>query len=300
MSKAQRTASRMGPAATRGGHGAWRSALLGLILLTAQSIQAQETATTATRTTDLTELPLERLLELDVPKVSGASKFEQKTTEAPSSVTVISGEEITRYGHRTLADVLQSVQGFNVSYDRNYSFLGSRGISLGDFNSRVLLLVDGHRVNNNLTDGAFIGNEFILDIDLVDRVEIIRGPASVLYGNNAFFGVINVITRPGKQLNGFEVSGEYGSFDAFKGRVSYGKAFTNGIEFLLSGTLYGSAGADQLFFPEFDTPDQNHGIAQGLDGESYGSLFGSIAYHDFALESAFIQRTKDNTTAQFL
>ncbi len=114
MSKAQRTASSTGPAATHGGAGAWRSALLGLILLTAQSIQGQETATTATRT-DLTELPLERLLELDVPKVSGASKFEQKTTEAPSSVTVISGEEITRYGHRTLADVLQSVQGFNVS-----------------------------------------------------------------------------------------------------------------------------------------------------------------------------------------
>ena len=132
----------------------------------------------------------------------------QKPTEAPSSVTVITSDEIKKYGHRTLADVLQSVQGFHVSYDRNYAFLGARGVSLGDFNSRILLLVDGHRVNNNLTDGAYIDTAFILDIDLIDRVEIIRGPGSVLYGNNAFFGVINVITRQGEQLNGAEVSGE--------------------------------------------------------------------------------------------
>ena len=91
---------------------------------------------------DLTELSLEALMEIEVPKVYGASKFEQKTTEAPSSITVISSDEIKRYGYRTLADVLQSVQGFHVSYDRNYAFLGARGVSLGDFNSRILLLVE--------------------------------------------------------------------------------------------------------------------------------------------------------------
>jgi outer membrane receptor for ferrienterochelin and colicins len=248
---------------------------------------------------DLTTLPLEALMEMEVPKVYGASKFEQKPTEAPASITVVSSEEVKRYGHRTLADVLQSVQGFHVSYDRNYSFLGARGVSLGDFNSRILLLVDGHRVNNNLTDGAYLGTEFLLDVDLIDRVEIIRGPGSVLYGNNAFFGVVNVITRRGKELDGAEVSGEYASFDTFKGRVSVGKAFTNGVQFVLSGTLYSSEGAQQLYYKEFDTPSQNHGIAEGLDGDTYGSAFGSLSYVGFTLEGAFNTREKVNPTAQY-
>ena len=248
---------------------------------------------------DLTDLPLEALMSLDVPTVFGASKLDQRTTEAPSSITVISSDEIKRYGHRTLADVLRSVPGFHVSYDRNYAFLGARGVSLGDFNSRILLLVDGHRVNNNLTDGAFFDTAFLLDLDLVDRVEIIRGPGSVLYGNNAFFGVINVITRQGKQVNGAEVSGEYGSFDAWKGRVSVGKQFTNGVQFLVSGTWHESQGADRLFYKEFNTPAQNHGMARRMDGDSFQSFFGSVSYRDFSLEGGFSTREKANPTGQF-
>src|SRR5204862_4390701 len=134
------------------------------------------------RPSDLTELTMEELMEIQVPKVYGASKLEQKTTEAPSSVSVVTSDEIKRHGYRTLAEVLQSVQGLYVSYDRNYAFLGMRGINLGDFNSRMLLLVDGHRMNSDLTDGAFIGTAFTVDVDLIDRVEVIRGPGSVLYG----------------------------------------------------------------------------------------------------------------------
>jgi iron complex outermembrane receptor protein len=249
---------------------------------------------------DLTELSLEALMEIEIPKVYGASKFEQKTTEAPSSISIVSSDEIKRYGYRTLADVLQSVHGFHVSYDRNYAFLGTRGINLGDFNSRVLLLVNGHRVNNNLTDGAFIDTAFILDVDLIDRVEVIRGPGSVLYGNNAFLGVINVVTRKGKQINGAEVSGEYAEFDTYKGRVTLGKSFTNGIEFLASGSFYDSDGPEKLFYKEFNTPAQNNGVGRKRDDDSFGSFFGSLSYLDFALEGGFIHREKGNPTAQFL
>jgi iron complex outermembrane receptor protein len=248
---------------------------------------------------DLTSLSLEALMEIEVPVVFGASKFQQKATEAPSSVTVITSDEIKRCGYRTLADILQSVQGFYVSYDRNYSFLGSRGVNLSDFNSRILLLVNGHRLNNNLSDSAAIGTDFILDVDLIDHVEIIRGPSAVLYGNNAFFGVINVITRQGKQLNGAEVSGEYASYDTYKTRVTYGKLFTNGVQLLLSGTYYDSAGPDRLFYKKFNTPDQKNGVAQNMDGDSSGSFFGSLGYADFTLEGAFISREKKNPTAQF-
>ena len=258
-----------------------------------------EAISTKPNPADLTQLPLEALMEIELPKVYGASKFEQETTEAPASITVVSSDDVKRYGYRTLADVLRSVQGLYVSYDRNYAFLGARGASLGDFNSRILLLVDGHRVNNNLTDGAAIGTDFILDIDLIDRVEIIRGPGSVLYGNNAFFGVVNVITRQGKDLNGAEVSGEYSTFDTYKGRMTFGAVFTNGVQFLLSGTLYGSDGAERLYYKEFDTPVRNNGVAQDLDGDSFGSAFGSLSYRGFTLDGAFISREKVNPTAQY-
>ncbi|HTB84688.1 MAG TPA: TonB-dependent receptor [Candidatus Sulfotelmatobacter sp.] len=248
---------------------------------------------------DLTELPIEALMQIEVPQVFSASKYEQKATAAPSSTTVITADEIKRYGYRTLADVLASVQGFYVSDDRDTAFLGTRGVNLGDFNSRILLLVNGHRVNNDLDDGAGIDTAFILDVDLIDRIEIIRGPGSVLYGNNAFFGVINVITRTGKQVDGTEVSASYGSYNAASGRVTFGSQFTNGLQMLLSGTLYHSDGAGNLFYKEYDTPSQNNGIAHNLDGDGFGSLFGSVSYKDFTWEAAYVDRRKDNPTAQY-
>jgi iron complex outermembrane receptor protein len=258
------------------------------------ALQAAETTTN-----NLGDLSLESLMQIEVPKVYGASKVDQKASQAPASVTVVTSDEIKKYGYQTLGDVLQSVQGFNVSSDRNYQYLGVRGISLGDFNNRVLLMVDGHRVNNNLTDGAFIGNEFILDMELADRVEIIRGPNAVLYGNNAFLGVVNVITKKGAQLNGVEGSATYGSFDTYKARVSYGQLFTNGVDLLLSGTYYNSGGNSKLFYKEYDTPSQNKGVAVNQDGEEFGSFFGALTYRDFSLEGAFIHREKDNPTAQY-
>jgi outer membrane receptor for ferrienterochelin and colicins len=144
-------------------------------------------------------------MKMEIPVVEAASKYTQKTTEAPATVTIIGADEVKKNGYRTLSDILAAAPGFYTTYDRNYSYLGVRGFNLGDFytrNSRVLVMVDGHRINNSLTDGAAIGTDFIFDPDLIDRVEIIRGPGSSLYGNNAFLGVINVITRRGRDMAG--------------------------------------------------------------------------------------------------
>ena len=121
--------------------------------------------------------------------------------EAPASVTIINKDEIKKYGYRNLADILRSVRGFFVTNDRNYQYLGVRGFNRpGDYNTRILLLVDGHRLNDGLYDQAPIGYDFPVDIDLIDRVEVIRGPSSSIYGTNAFFAVVNVITRNGREL----------------------------------------------------------------------------------------------------
>ncbi|MGP8201706.1 MAG: TonB-dependent receptor plug domain-containing protein [Limisphaerales bacterium] len=274
------------------------AAILMLVLSFAPGAAPAQT-NSSPKSVDLTELPLEALMNLEVPTVYAASKIEQKTTQAPASVTVVTSDEIKMFGYRTLADVLQSVPGFNVSYDRDYDFLGAMGISLGDANNRILLLVNGHRVNNNYTDSAAIGTDFILDVDLVDRVEVIRGPSAVLYGNNAFLGVINVITRQGKQMDGVEASFDYGSFDTYHGRVSFGKQFTNGVELLLSGSIYESAGAERLYYKQFNTPAQNYGVATNMDGGSFRSFFASLGFKDLTLEGAFNDRDKVNPTALF-
>jgi iron complex outermembrane receptor protein len=275
--------------------GGRRGAFLALAFWLAMGAPAAK-ADTNPKTSDLTEIPIEDLLNIPITAVS---KIEQKTTEAPASTTIVTSDEIKKFGYRTLADVLQGVPGFNVSYDRNYDYLGVEGISLGDANNRVLLLVDGHRVNNNITDSAGIGTDFILDMDLVDRIEIIRGPSAVLYGNNAFLGVINVITRKSVPGNGVEASFDYGAFDTYKGRLTLGHQFTNGAQWLLSGTIYDSAGAENLFYKQFDTPAQNDGRAHNMDGDSFRSVFASAGAADFTFEGAFNQREKVNPTAQF-
>jgi len=197
---------------------------------------------------DLTNLTLEELMKVEVASVQGASKFEQKVTEAPSSVSIVTADQIKKYGYRTLADILRSVRGFYATYDRNYSYLGARGFGRpSDYNNRFLLVIDGHRVNDNIYDSAFIGTDFILDVDLIEKVEIIRGPGSSLYGSNAFFGVIHVITKKGRNLKGIEASGEAGSQQTYKGRISYGNQFSNGVEGILSGTTYASKGDKRLY-----------------------------------------------------
>ena len=97
-----------------------------------------------------------------------------------------------------------------------------RGFSRpGDFNSRILLQIDGHRLNDNIFDTAAIGTEFPLDIDLIDRIEFMRGPGSSLYGSNAFFGVINIITRTSEDVKR-EFSASTARYNTWSGRASYG------------------------------------------------------------------------------
>lgn len=245
---------------------------------------------------DITDLSLEELMNLEV---SSASRFPQKITEAPATVMVITAVDIKTYGYRTLADILQSVRGLFVTNDRNYQYVGMRGFNRpGDYNSRILLMVDGNRLNDAIYDTASIGPEFFLDVDLIDRVEVVRGPGSSVYGSNAFFGVVNVITRGAGDVGGLEVSGEAASFGSGKGRLTYGHQSDSGAAVLLSATYSDSQGQD-LYFAEFDSPDTNNGLAQGIDYDRAKRLFGKLAYSDLTLTGAYSERVKGVPTASF-
>ena len=253
----------------------------------------------AQQTPDDSEILGEAALFQEVPSVTAASKYEQDPREAPASITVITRDDIDRYGYRTLAEALNSVRGFFTSYDRNYTYVAVRGFTLpGDYNTRILLLVDGHRLNDNVADAAYVGTESALDMSTVDRVEIIRGAASSLYGTNAFYAVVNVITLSGRALQGGQVQADAGTFGAYRARGVYGQKARSGVEWLVAGGYYRTSGPD-LYFPEFDSPETNNGIASGLDGDRTADGFAKIAYQGWSLEAGVQGRRKEVPTASF-
>lgn len=245
---------------------------------------------------DLTSMNIE---ELALVKVFTASRHLEKSSDAPSAVSVITAEEIARHGWRTLGDVLSSVRGFYTAYDRDYTYLGVRGfLRAGDYNSRILLLINGHRLNDKLYDSAPVGTEFPLDLDLIDRIEIVRGPSSSLFGTNAFFGVINVITRRPTARVALDVSADTSSLLGRTGQVT-ANFEKNGFAGLISGSMYRSDGQSELFFPQFDSPLTNNGIAQNMDGDRYDHAFADLQWGGFRLQGLFSNRTKITPTAPF-
>lgn len=271
--------------------------LVAALAISAPVSHAEDGVSEGAALQDLTTLSIEELMDIEVDTVSGASRYEQPVNEAPASVTIVTADEIKMFGYRTLADILRSVPGFSVTNDRNYQYTGIRGFGLpGDYGTRMLLLVDGVRQNDTVYQTGYTGYEFVVDVDLIERVEIIRGPGHTLYGANAMMGVINVITRRGRDIGGVETSGATGSFDTYKGRVSFGRKFAAGPEMLLSGTYLHSQGQDH-YYPEFDSPSTNFGWARGCDGERSGSAFLKLAYRGLTLEGAYVKRDKTIPTA---
>jgi outer membrane receptor for ferrienterochelin and colicins len=259
------------------------------MLLAGATLMAQE------QPKDLGEASLDELANITV---YAASRHTQKVTDAPSSVTVITRDEIQKYGYRTLADILRSVRGFDITFDRAFNYGGVRGINQpATYNSRILLLIDGHRVNNNLYEQAMLGTEFPLDVDLIERVEVVRGPSSSLYGTSAFFAVINVITRKTDHLKGWELGFEPASFGTYRGRASYGGSY-RGIDMVLSGSFYDSQG-QSLFYPEFDSPATNNGIARNADYDNYQHFLATVSFRGFTLQGVYSGRNQGLPTGSY-
>lgn len=239
------------------------------------------------------------IADLSHLKVYSASRHLEDTREAPSSVSIITADQIKRYGWQTLADALQSLRGFYTSYDRGYRYLGVRGfLRPGDWNSRVLLLINGHRVNENVYGSAAFGTEFSLDLDLVDHIEVLRGPSSSLYGTNAMLGVIDVITRQAGPGNAAEFSGQEMPFLGRAGRVTAIGHLGN-TSALLSVSDSKNPGDPTLYFPQFDSPSTNNGNAVNMDGERFDQVFADLEHGNFRVQGAFSDRLKTLPTGSF-
>jgi len=242
------------------------------------------------------ETSLEKMLNT---QISTASKYSQYQSDAPASITVITAEDIERLGFRSIDEVLASVAGFYARYDRDYAYIGTRGLGRPtDYNNRLLLMLNGNTTNDGVYGAAAMGTDFQLDFRIIDRIEIIRGPGSSLYGTGAVFAVVNIITKRGADADGLVVSGEVGSYGRRRAAAFFGKKYANGLDFVISGQITDIRGQD-LYFPEFDAPETNQGVAEGLDWDKNHSFFGMAQLGDFLVQGALVSRKKGNPTGYY-
>ncbi|MCX8049647.1 MAG: TonB-dependent receptor [Methylohalobius sp.] len=235
------------------------------------------------------------LLFAEAPEVVTASRYLEPGQVAPASMEVITSQDIRRFGWRTLAEAISSLAGFQMTYDRAYGHLTVRGVHLpGEFGSRLLVLIDGHRLNENLQDYAGLDSDFPIDLDDVARIEVVRGPASALYGSSAMLAVIQIITKRGADLEGVRLGAEAGSFGAYQGKLTGGLS-RNSAEAYLSASLWRRDGRRVLRFPEFAR-------VRELDSQDGRRLFGRLSFGRWTLLGAFMERQKElpnATTAVF-
>lgn len=231
--------------------------------------------------------------------VTAASKRPQPMSETPSIVTVITAMEIRSHGYRTLGEALQWVRGIYPRNDRNYTYLGVRGLQRpGDYNNKVLLTIDGHTMNSPIYGDAAFGRELGLDLERVERIEVIRGPGSALYGSNAVLAVVNVVTRDAGAGSAFETGAGAGSFGERRAYVSIARARPDRPHLALSGSWIDSRGAD------FDAIGIAPGLGfpagtPGVDAERGASLLGSVSWQDTRLTVKFNERVKHVPTGAF-
>ncbi|MHC4390189.1 MAG: TonB-dependent receptor plug domain-containing protein [Planctomycetota bacterium] len=190
------------------------------------------------------------LLEEQV--VTTASKKKEKMGRAPAIMSVVTADEIAHMGAKTYLDVLQRVPGLGVSITNFGQFIITvRGIRTTG-TEKVLLLIDGHSVND-----SFIGSGLTffddLPVENIQRIEIIRGPGSALYGANAFAGVVNIITKKGGDIDGGQVSAGFGSYNTGTGDVLIGKKFDNGLEASAYFHYWKSDGMDETVDADLQT-----------------------------------------------
>ena len=242
------------------------------------------------------KLPLDVLLETPI---STAAKYDQQLSKVAASATVITAEEIQRYGWTTLAEVLQAARGFYVTYDRDYTYIGVRGIGRPtDYNNRLLILIDGHPVTDPVFGGAAAGNDLAIDLATVEKIEIIRGPGSALYGTHAMLAVINIFTKDANAIDGVGATAIAGSQGKRGAAIRAGRQFANGLEVTASGNWQETAGAN-LFFPEYDDPQTNHGVAEKRDYEDFKYFSLTLRRGGLRLALSTRTRTKGIPTAMY-
>ena len=229
--------------------------------------------------------------------VYSAARYAQTIAETPANVSVISRDDIRRYGYRSVADALKSLPGV---YDAasQWPALGVSGVAVpGDFGSRILYMVNGMPVYEPTYGGFFL--EY-LDIESIERIEFVKGPGSALYGSGAVMGLVNLITHSDKEGAG-SAGVVAGSHRAAKLYVTR-SAVSRRVKGFVAASAANSAGRD-MYLPELDTPAFNHarykGVSAGNDAGHTGRLFGRFSSGPAWLQAMLVAGHKRDPLASY-
>jgi outer membrane receptor for ferrienterochelin and colicins len=162
------------------------------------------------------------------PVISTASQSAEDLSGAPATVTTITAEDLRRYGMTTLAEAINFLSlGMITQNSLDDVEIGARGVLLtGDYGDHVLLLVNGHAMNEQWDGTAYFGRGAGIPFELIDHIEVVLGPGSVLYGSQAMLGVINIVTKQAKDFEGLHFVAESSLLVAGRGAIGFGKEFT--------------------------------------------------------------------------
>jgi outer membrane receptor protein involved in Fe transport len=233
--------------------------------------------------------------------VEAASRLSEPVEQAPASVSLISGQELRAMRYPTLAEALRGTRGVFSSDDRGYPALGFRGFGrLGSYGNRVLVTLDGAPMNDDWIWSSYVGFDQRADLEDIERIEIVRGPGSALYGTSAFSGVVNLVTR----TDGVPTSREVGVSAAADGVARARARFTQ--RFGEQGMVWASLAAGQsqgrdFFFPEYvaDGPPEVAGVARDIDHARFVTFTGRARYRNLSLSWSLNHHDKQLPTGQF-
>ena len=236
---------------------------------------------------------LEKLLN---KTISNTELYNQKISESPNSIIIISKEQIKLFGYQSLSELISTIQGTYIRNDMNYDFLGTRGFDRPTSFSNNLVLLNGHVLNEYVYGSQSLDNYLGIDMDDISRVEILQGPSSTMYGSGAMVSLINIILKEGKEFNGLTAGLMYGTFDNKYAHVSYGKRYDD-FSIAITGR-HGERGGKDFFFEDFKDSTRD-GVARNMDWEKHlGSTIQAV-YQDFSLNIYFSNREKSIPNAPY-
>jgi len=209
---------------------------------------------------------LEGLLDQSI--VTTASKSAETASNAPATATTMTAEDMHRLGIHSLAEAINYLALGAITFDPLHTAdIGARGVFIkGDNGDHFLLLIDGHAVNEQLSGSARFDRGLGVPMEIIDHIEVILGPGSVLYGSNAMLGVINVVTKRAKDWSGLHLRGETEiakSYLVSGGAGTTFDLFNRPTDVTLALQYYKQDGPDFFFEPQY------FGINDQYSGEPF-------------------------------